>query len=658
MGRAPQVQAEAMSDDGPSVSDGKSTATMRPIAKMLAACFCEVPMTGHSKPETSEEMVTQTCWSRADLENLFYALQAVDSSGITIRHITDLASTASRLSGSKRCDNDDQASRADSARGRDGRATSNGSHKGAHNRRLSHVGQVIPSHPEVLKQWEDKIVGEASIYRKMTKVHARMILDSDGLIEKNINSRTEVPCTQGDYVMIGTQGKQYGMSREEFEERYDTTNHEPSTDQKLAGAGFRLFQAVGKVWAHQLTADECAQAFPAGSFQGSWGGDTLVEEGDFLLVPFPGAGEIYSVRQYLFNSTYSRSIPLSSLNEIAEYEENAKVVEARTLDMSSSASVHMTTVTRFAAPADRLYEAPDPTGHTPLHKSRALNLSDDDDELDTKMHDLRILKPRLPTVTVHRASSQGGTPIPELKSPSSPLAVFRSRRRSAYEMGDLINLVRSSMSEVVSVNNLFQMFDDDVDGLLDGPEFAAAMRYIVGSDLMENELEGLYDMISNSHDELRLCDFIDFFKPDGATNKLLKFQRSNLNTITSISISSDQCFIAYGAINCVARVYEIEDGKSVFEKNYEKQVATVVVSPSGEFLGVGCFAGLIEWIDISGKNVLHTWSIRSDVNCLALDSNATVLAAGGANGMAFVYSLQSGKLMCVHDQSSMAHSIS
>ena len=117
-------------------------------------------------------------------------------------------------------------------------------------------------------------------------------------------TEARVPYVKGDFIVCGSREGHYPMKRADFTMRYETTRTEPAVDTTLASEGFRLYTPKGKVWAREVTAAECGTHFPAGHFLGRWGESARIEPLDFLAMPYPSGGEIYSIRRNLFLSTY------------------------------------------------------------------------------------------------------------------------------------------------------------------------------------------------------------------------------------------------------------------------------------------------------------------------------------------------------------------
>ena len=63
----------------------------------------------------------------------------------------------------------------------------------------------------------------------------------------------------------------------------------------MQAEGFRLYGAIGRVWAHQLGEEECALSFPAGKFIAAWGEPMAVAPRDWIVTPHPAANEVYRI---------------------------------------------------------------------------------------------------------------------------------------------------------------------------------------------------------------------------------------------------------------------------------------------------------------------------------------------------------------------------
>ena len=123
------------------------------------------------------------------------------------------------------------------------------------------------------------------------------------------------------------------MSALDFSMRYDCTEPEPARTAALSEEGFQLYLAKGKIWARKLTHDDIASKFPAKKFIASWGSPMLVEEGDYLAMPFPAGREVYRIENVAFTNTYvteSRADHVPSQSEMlmhwgAELRQTAQV---------------------------------------------------------------------------------------------------------------------------------------------------------------------------------------------------------------------------------------------------------------------------------------------------------------------------------------------
>ena len=191
----------------------------------------------------------------------------------------------------------------------------------------------IPSQEDVLDRWETVLRREGLVYCKIVRVHAKLMREA-GSISTIVDDAIENTSTynKGDYIVSGSRGGQYAMKPSMFESRYDSTRPGHANDAKLAKDGFKLYQATGKVWAHELTVDEVEAHFPAGQLIGSWGGAAPVAAGCYLVAPFPTAGEIYTIKKKLFDDTY-RKYPhseyvLTQREALSVWTREAKLIRA------------------------------------------------------------------------------------------------------------------------------------------------------------------------------------------------------------------------------------------------------------------------------------------------------------------------------------------
>ena len=72
--------------------------------------------------------------------------------------------------------------------------------------------------------------------------------------------------------------------------------------------------------------------------------------------------------------------------------------------------------------------------------------------------------------------------------------------------------------------------------------FAEMMHQMLGQELKEQEVRGLYNVSANSHDELTLTDFLQFFRQhdDTAKKPLSRIAVKGSNTVTTVSVSGDE----------------------------------------------------------------------------------------------------------------------
>ena len=144
--------------------------------------------------------------------------------------------------------------------------------------------------------------------------------------------------------------------------------------------------------------------------------------------------------------------------------------------------------------------------------------------------------------------------------------------------------------------------------------------------------------MDDSHEMLQLHTFVSFFREEGAAGALTVDLG---NTITTIALSANQRFLAAGGINCVVNVFELGSRASVCSIKFKKQVGAVALSSDGRQMGVGCFGGVVQWLDVASGDVEFEWDHRKDIKSLAVNTHDTELVAGGDDCAVTIYSLRS-----------------
>ena len=165
---------------------------------------------------------------------------------------------------------------------------------------------------DTLLRWISEMRNEGMLYIKTQKVNA-MIALRDGEIRKVIDGKVQQTKSykKGDFIVVGSAHKtgasegRYPIAALDFTTRYNQSRPEPASDAELASEGFHLYPPIGKIWAHELTEEEVKHHFPGGAFLGKWGGLNHVKPGDYLVLPFPNATEIYAIGVDLFEQTYA-----------------------------------------------------------------------------------------------------------------------------------------------------------------------------------------------------------------------------------------------------------------------------------------------------------------------------------------------------------------
>ena len=89
--------------------------------------------------------------------------------------------------------------------------------------------------------------------------------------------------------------------------------------------------------------------------------------------------------------------------------------------------------------------------------------------------------------------------------------------RTQYEAYlSLRNVSARGLPEQVA-RQLFARFDENQNDTLQLAEFSEMMAHVLGQELKDEEVHGLYNIIENSHDELTLPDFLEFFRRSDET---------------------------------------------------------------------------------------------------------------------------------------------
>lgn len=152
------------------------------------------------------------------------------------------------------------------------------------------------------------------------------------------------------------------------------------------------------------------------------------------------------------------------------------------------------------------------------------------------------------------------------------------------------------------------------------------------------------DGCSRRREQLLLCDVRDFFCSP-AVGKHQKFTVPSANIITSIAFSANQKFVAFGGMDCVVKMYVLEDAQLVTNKRVEKQIASIAVTSTGDGIGIGCVGGAVKWMKSHSGSIEYEWDHANDVHSVAIDKTDSVLAIGGADCAVTLYSIKTGKKM-------------
>lgn len=199
----------------------------------------------------------------------------------------------------------------------------------------------------------------------------------------------------------------------------------------------------------------------------------------------------------------------------------------------------------------------------------------------------------------------------------------------------------------------------------------------VGQSLRPRELEALHDVIDSTNNKIRMVDFINFFCVE--QERMKSFRASGSNTVTSVALSPEMRFIAFGGMDCGVAVHDLKRGGAPkFVTKCETQVGGVALARGAEFVAVGGYTGAVLWLrlrragavardvldhdaaflegplearrpgiapDGGGGGVPHVvyaWDHGKDVYCVCIGGCNEELAVGGADAAVTIYELRSG----------------
>ena len=225
-------------------------------------------------------------------------------------------------------------------------------------------------------------------------------------------------------------------------------------------------------------------------------------------------------------------------------------------------------------------------------------------------------------------------------------SAFRTVKRSVhrYSVGEITALLRAAVgNRVASSVELIERFDEDMDGVLSGPEFSNAIRSILNQEFDDENLRDLYDLMTNAHDECLFSDIVNFCS-SAAVGKKKKFSRPVSQVITSIALSLDQTTIAVSGEDSTVQVYDLDSEKVVMSQSFSNVISCLCLSSSGKHFGVACVGGVVKWMAVPSAISVFEWDHPDDIHGLAIDAADTLLlAAGGVDNAVTLYSLENGK---------------
>jgi hypothetical protein len=122
----------------------------------------------------------------------------------------------------------------------------------------------VPSHAETLTHWQGKLRDHRNVFRKSTKINAKLALE-DGVLDASVHgSEPRKQYRKGEFIVVQEpEGGRCVMSPVDFSEAYNLAISEPASSARLADEGFQLYEhKPGKIWAYALSADDIKKYFP------------------------------------------------------------------------------------------------------------------------------------------------------------------------------------------------------------------------------------------------------------------------------------------------------------------------------------------------------------------------------------------------------------
>ena len=250
--------------------------------------------------------------------------------------------------------------------------------------------------------------------------------------------------------------------------------------------------------------------------------------------------------------------------------------------------------------------------------------------------------------------------------PTTASRITTVSRIGGYSTGELASLLKKSVgNELAVVESIFRKFCDQTPNTtsLDYARFGELVEHTLEGHLnpsrrtktvalTDEQLTSLFELVAGTSDEmatLKLRAFTEFFceSPDDEIEKHHKrFSIANRGTISTIDMTSDESAVAFGGSDCTAKVFSLRTGGKTHGRKFGTSVTSIVLNSCGSNVGVSCTGGFVHWYQIGCVDdhiEIHHWSFQNEVNALALSLDETMLAVGGADGSARLYSLDSGK---------------
>ena len=107
---------------------------------------------------------------------------------------------------------------------------------------------------------------------------------------------------KGDFVVHNSDGsKKHALAELDFGMLYEPSFEQ---DEITSTTDLELYRPTGKIWAHELSADDVAKHFPTEQLITADGTTSRVREGDFLVMPYPAGGGLTVIERASFSEKF------------------------------------------------------------------------------------------------------------------------------------------------------------------------------------------------------------------------------------------------------------------------------------------------------------------------------------------------------------------